>query len=500
MKAMPTEGCSENLGLSVVKGASWIAVLRISARILRAVRLAVLARLLSPKDFGTFAVALLTVDFLTTFFHSGFIQALIHKKTDTELYLDTAWTVGIIRRGFLALFLFVLAPQAALFFNTPEAAPVIRLLSASFLFRAAANIAVVFFEKDLAYHKYFRYEFIGAAVDFTVSISTAFLLRSYWALAWGFLAGIAAQSAISYLMSPYRPRLRLDFSRANELFRYGKWIVLSGILLYFGANLGHIFVGRLLGTALLGLFLVASRTADLATGEISRVATRVVFPAVAKIQDDAARLQSAWFRVLGTVWTIALLPATILLCLTPEITSLFLGHQWIEAVPAIRLLTAAGAVMAAAQAASPLFRGTGSPRNDVLMHSARVLVLLFVLYPLSRRWGIAGAAFGAGLGAAAAAGIALLLSQRTLRVSARRYFEAICPPAAGALVMAGVILLIRNAFKTEPALTFPAAAMTAAAAAAGTAAYGLILVLISRIRPEWSILKFPLPGFRRRAP
>lgn len=484
MRTMAKAEFPGDLGSSVAKGASWVAFLRISGRILRILRLAVLARLLSPQDFGTFAVALLTVDLLTTFFHSGFIQALIHKKTETERYLDTAWTVGLIRRSLLALLLFILAPHAAQFFGAPDAAPVIRILSISFLFRAVANIAVVFFEKDLAFHKYFIYEFIGTATDFLVSIGGAFILRSYWALAWGFLAGVAAQSLASYVMSPFRPSLRLDLSKARELFRYGKWVVLSVILVYFGSNLGQIFVGKLLGTAVLGIFLMASKTADLATGEISLIVSRVAFPALSKIQDDPARLQSAWLKVLRMVWAVVLPPVTGILCLTTEITAVFLGRQWLEAVPAIRLLTAAGMIMAAAQTASPLFRGTGHPRNDAFMHSARVSVLLLALYPLSRTAGISGAAAGAVLGSAGAAAVGFALSKRILRIPGRRYFDAFWPQAVSATAMACALFLMKALVVIDLDRTIAAGLKIAGLAAAGTIVYGFTLILISRIRPE----------------
>jgi len=165
----------------VVRGGFWVFALRILDQLFKLVRTIVLARLLAPKDFGLFGIALLAMSALETFSQTGFQQALIQTKRDIRPYLDTAWTVQAIRGTVLALILFGIAPYVAAFFGEPAAVSLLRVLGLSILFQGFANIGVVYFQKELEFHKQFAYQLSGTPVDLVVAITAAVLLRSAWA-------------------------------------------------------------------------------------------------------------------------------------------------------------------------------------------------------------------------------------------------------------------------------------------------------------------------------
>ena len=141
-----------------------------------------MARLLSPNDFGLFGIALLVLSTLDTFCQAGFQQALIQKKGETRSYLDTAWTVGLIIGFLIAGIVFFLSKPAAIFFEAPAAENILRIIGISIILQSLNNIAVLYFQKELQFHKFFKYQFLGTIVDVSVAITFAFLLKSVWAL------------------------------------------------------------------------------------------------------------------------------------------------------------------------------------------------------------------------------------------------------------------------------------------------------------------------------
>ena len=247
-----TEIHQESLSRRVVKSGFWVFALRITDRVFYLTRLIILARILSPNDFGLLGIAMLAMLTLENFSQTGFQVALIQKKENIEDYLNSAWTIGILRGVVLFSILYFIAPYVAVFFNVPPAKPVIQVIGLSILLQAFTNIGIVYFQKELQFNKQFVYQLSGSLADFIVAVSTALILRSVWALVFGLLAGNFVRLIMSYFIHPYRPRIRLDFVKAKELFGFGKWILGSSILMFLITQGDDAFVGKFLGATMLG--------------------------------------------------------------------------------------------------------------------------------------------------------------------------------------------------------------------------------------------------------
>jgi len=236
----------ESLSQQVARGGFWVFALRITDRGLGFIRLIILARLLTPDDFGLLGISLLALSILGTFSGTGFGAALIQKKERTDEYLDTAWTVQIIRGIVLFAILFTVSPLVAIFFNTPEAASIIKVLAFTQLLGGFNNIGIVYFRKELEFHKQFIYSFVSSVVAMLVAISLAFILRNVWALVFGLLAGNVTALILSYIICSYRPKIEFNLAKIKELFGFGKWILGSSILIFLGTHGDDVFVGKLL--------------------------------------------------------------------------------------------------------------------------------------------------------------------------------------------------------------------------------------------------------------
>lgn len=433
----------KTLPQKMVQGGAFISSLKIIRKVLSLIRLVVIGRILAPSDFGLMGIALLTMSALETFSTTGFSHALIQKKENTHNYLDAAWTVLIMRGFIIFIMLYLAAPYAAVFFHSPAVRPIIQVLGFTTFIHAFSNIGVVFFQKELEFNKVFISRFVGVSTNFIVAILAALILRSVWALVLGLLAENVVNLIVSYLIHPYRPHFSKDFGKAKELFGFGRWVLGSNILIFIGEHIDDIFVGRVLSAMALGFYQMAYRISNMLETEITQVISSVAFPAYAKIQDQKARVQKAYFRIMRLTLAISLPITAGMVLLAPEFTQVFLGEKWIPMVKAIQLLAVAGLIKSVVSTGSPLFSGSGYPNYEFYMQLIRGFIILIVIYPLIEAMGISGAAIGVILSVAGMLIIWYPFSQKIIRVSWYRYFETFWPPLFCSLIMAGSICIAK---------------------------------------------------------
>ena len=463
----------ESLSTRVVKGGIWVFSLRLIDQALFLIRITILARLLAEYDFGLMGIAMLTMATLETFTRTGFREALIQKKEHAEDYLDSAWTILMVRGILLYICVYALAPQAAVFFKAPEARLIIQVFGLSILFRSLTNVGVVFFQKELEFNKQFLYEITGILTNFVVMVVLAILLRSAWALVLGFLARHFVQMIMSYLIHPYRPRLRFNREQLAELFGFGKWIFGSSVLVFLVTQGDDILVGKMLGAAMLGFYQLAYKISNTPTTEISYNIALITFPAYAKLQDNTAKLREAYLRFLQVTSVLSFPLTALIIALAPEFVTVFLGVKWMPMVPAMQILAMTGLVRALINTTDPLFHGLGKPKIEARWQLIRLLILAALSYPLTNKWGIEGAS--------AAVLLSLFLSNfgfarnaiRISRCGLAGYMKMISVPLTGAIASGAVIFGLKR-FLSVGWLEF------VLLGAAGCAAYLLLLMAAER--------------------
>ncbi len=382
----------ETLSQKVVKGGFWVFFLRIVNRGFSLIRLIILARILSPNDFGLMGIALLTMSALETFSQTGFQAALIQKKEDIKSYLNSAWTVLILRGFILFIILYFIAPYAAIFFKAPEAKPIIRVIGFAILFQAFTNIGVIYFQKELEFNKQFIYQFSGTLADFIVAVTAILILKNVWALVLGSLAGNIVRCFVSYFIHPYKPHLSFDLKKIKELFGFGKYIFIQKIF-HFLINQGDdIFVGKVLGVTLLGFYQLAYRISNMPATEITHVVSQVTFPAYSKLQDHEGKIKRALTKTLKLTSLITIPLASGICILAPEFTKVFLGEKWMPMVPAMQVMCFFGALRSIGAAFGPIYYALAKLHIPLKISIFRFIFLVAIIYPLSINWGILGTA------------------------------------------------------------------------------------------------------------
>jgi len=356
------------------------------------VRLVVLARLLSPEDFGLFGIVMLAIAALQTFTQTGFNTALIQRQGDTKSYLDTAWTIQIIRGLVLAALLYAAAPLVAWFFEEPLAVRLLRVMCVSVVLDGLANIGIIYFQKELKFHKQFIYDMVPAVLSLVIGIVLAYRFRSVWALVWAGMGAAGARCVLSYIIHSYRPRARLDLPQAAELFRFGRWMLGASIVGFLAMRLDHAVLGKVLGARDLGIYTIAYTIANMPATEITHLANAVMMPAYAKIKDDQRRLGSAFLQVFELVMSLTIPLSAFIIFAAPQIVLGLFGPQWEAAIVPLRILAVAGLLRAVNATSGPLFVGSGRPHMAFWINLSRAAIIAGSTYPLMRRFGVPGAA------------------------------------------------------------------------------------------------------------
>lgn len=380
----------ESLAKKVARGGFWIFALRAGERSLGLIRIIIVARLLSPNDFGLLGIALLTISILEAFSDTGFQAALVQRNEKIASYLDTAWTISVIRGSILFVTIFLLAPYVGYFFDRPDASFIIKVMGVTILLRSFSNIGIVYFQKELQFNKLFIYKLSYNLVEFIVTVLAAFILKNVWALVLGSLAGGVGGLFASYLFHSYRPRFDLNFEKAKKLFGFGKWMFGSSILVFLITQGDDVFVGKVLGLTMLGLYQMAYRISNIPTTEISRLIHQLAFPAYSKMQDNLPRLREAYLEVLQITTFLCFPLAGLIFITAPDLTQILLGEKWMPMVPAMQVLSLWGLVRAIGVTSVSVIYAVGMPKLITKYQLYQLSLIIILIYPLTMGLGIVG--------------------------------------------------------------------------------------------------------------
>lgn len=374
----------------MASGAAWMVLFKLVERSLGLVSTLILARLLSPQDFGLVAMALSFIfmaELLTSF---GFDVALIQNQAADDRHYHTAWTCNVLVG--VAIFLLMLAAAApiAAFYTEPAVFWVVCLLALGPLIGGCENIGVVAFRKELQFRSEFAFQISRKLVGFAVTVPLAFWLRSYWALVAGILASKAAGTVLSYLAHPFRPRFSM--SGAKSLFSFSKWLLLTNVLAFLKTRATDFIIGRSQGAATLGLYNVAYEFANLPTSELGAPINRALLPGFSQIARDPGQLHSAYVNAIGLLALFALPAAVGIFAVAGYLVPVALGPKWAAAVPLIQILAIFGAIELFHSSMCAVLIATGHPHAVVRGNLAFVLILTPLLIALVGHLGATGAA------------------------------------------------------------------------------------------------------------
>jgi O-antigen/teichoic acid export membrane protein len=353
----------------------------------------ILARLLSPLDFGILGLAMLSINVLNVFAETGIESALIQRDKIGSAELNTAWTISIIRGSFLFLILFISARWFAFYFSNSTLEPVLKLMAVIFLVGGFVNVGLVYLQRELAFKKIVSLNLVSDITGAVATVMLALWLRNVWALVIGNIVWAIAKCIGSYSLHSYRPKFLWDWSVAKDLLNFGKHIFWISIVTFIVTSGDDALVGKLLGLTALGFYTMAYNIANTLVTSLSGIIGKILFPTFSILQNQPQRLAEAFGRVIEFT-LIFLLPFTVLIILLAEdFTLIFLGEKWLPMVPIIKILSLLGFFRGLTNVFSPIQLAVNRPQIQSRNKTIELFLFLLLVYPLTARWGLIGASW-----------------------------------------------------------------------------------------------------------
>ena len=289
---------SESLKQATTKGLFWSSVERFSNQGVQFVFSIILARLLSPSDYGIIAMVTIFFAVAQSFVDSGFSNALVRKTDRVEEDLSTCFyfNIGV---GIIAyIVLFLIAPLVANFYNQPILSPIIRITGLEVMLNSLCVVQQALFTIKIDIKSQAKITLSATVISGIVGILLAYQGYGIWALVWQGVASSIVRMGLLWLMSKWRPRTGFSKSSFNYLFGYGSKLLASGLLDTIYNNIYPIVIGKFYNPAQLGNYSRALGWAQLPSANITSILQRVTFPVLSAIQDDTLRLQNSYRRLL----------------------------------------------------------------------------------------------------------------------------------------------------------------------------------------------------------
>ncbi len=419
----------------VAAGAGWLYGYRWVERLLDFVAVVVLARLLSPDDFGLVAIAASIVAIIDGLAAFDVHKALIRRPDADQALYDSAWTLALARGVLSALIMVSMAP----FFSDPRLSTVLCVLALSPLLLGLSNPRFARFETELVYSRIGIQTLTAKVGSFVVTLAVAWVTRSYWALVAGTLVSSLLLTVLSYALRPYRPRPSLR--RWRDIFGFSGWLSLTTAVTTLSMETDKLIVGKLLGVTDTGRYYMTQRVGVLPTRELISPLQRILFPSFSALLSDPARLRRVALESVNVLGSLSLPAAVGFALVAPDFVPLVLGDQWLAIVPLLVILVPYLGVRATLAMTLPCVLALGRTRLLFGVSLAYALVHVPLFVAGTAVYGLVGAIWSLVLAGVVYSGLNVWMLHRTLAIRLREILgQLVRPTLASAILVVGLLL------------------------------------------------------------
>lgn len=373
-----------------INGIVGLSIARFVSYALKVAIMMILSRLILPYEFGLVEAANIIVGFTALFSEIGIGAALVQKVEISDKHIRTGFSVSIAFGAVFCILVYIFAPHLASFFAFENLTNIIRAISFLFILRGSITISNSLLQRELKISTISYIEFFSNLAYGFVTIILANLGFGAWAL----VAGIYMQTLVeclSFFLISYPKKPLFDANAFNELLHFGGGITITRIATYFAIQGDNIIVGKYLGSAALGFYGKAFQIIIMPATLIGGVLDKVLFPAMASIQDQNERIKSAYKRGVSLICYCSLPISLIILILSPEIVNILLGDNWDAVITPLRIFSLGLMFRTSYKINDTLIRALAEVYKGSLLeiiYTASIFTAAF----LGKSWGITGVA------------------------------------------------------------------------------------------------------------
>jgi len=402
----------------------------------------VLARLLTPQDYGLIAMVTAVTGFVMMFKDMGLSMATVQKAEINHAQISTLFWINVLLSIGVMLFTAVLAPVIAWLYGEPRLIGITLALAGAFIFGGLTVQHQALLRRQMRFGSLALIQIASMAAGIVTAIIAAFYGAGYWALVLMQLAAGATNALGVWIVYDWRPSLPVWHSGVRGMLKFGGHLTGFNLVNYFTMNADHILVGKFIGANALGLYAKAFNVVKMPTQQIRGPLNRVAIPVLSSLQNQPQRYAKYYQRLVDIIASLSI-PLTLYCAIeTDFLIRILLGPQWLAAVPVFRIL-AVGELIHPAAGTQGLVLISHGFSSRYFYWGVLSAILTVAAFLAGLPFGVAGVAAGY----AASKYVILIPSLwycfRKTPITVSLFMKTIAPPMLSALVAAGCVILMK---------------------------------------------------------
>ncbi len=318
-------------------GLFWSFGERITAQLVTTIVTIILARLLTPNDYGIISIVTVLINLLNIFVTTGFVSALVQKKNATEEDYNTAFLLSLAIAIVLYLLLFMFSPLIASFYGKPVLTCVFRVMGLRLVLASINSIQQAYIRREMKFKRFFIATLLGTAISGVVGVGLAYAGFGVWALVAQYLTNTTIDTIVLFCIGGWKPKLQFSSEKATAIWSFGWKVLLTQLICGIEDNVRSLIVGKVFGTSDLAFYDQGNKYPNILVSNINSAVEKVMLPAYSKQQDNIDALRGMLRRTIN-VGIFILAPILIGFGVVAEqFVTIVLTDKWLPAVPFIQI-------------------------------------------------------------------------------------------------------------------------------------------------------------------
>ncbi len=328
----------ESLKNKTVKGASWSFIDSIAGQGITFLVGLVLARLLTPEEYGLIGIITIFIAVFNSIVDSGFSNALIRKNDAKDIDYNTVFISNLVVSVILFGVLFLCAPAISKFFDQPQLIPLLRVMGSIVIINAFAIIQRTIFVKQVDFKTQTKISLISSISSGVVGIGMAVGGLGVWSLVGQQISRQFLNSAFLWVYSRWYPKLQFSIQSFKELFTFGWKLLVSSLIDTVWKEIYQVIIGKCYSPVALGQYTRAQQFASICSSNLTTVVQRVSFPVLSSVQDDKERLKNGYKRIIKVAMLVTFVLMLGLAAVAKPLVLSLIGEQWLPCVPFLQII------------------------------------------------------------------------------------------------------------------------------------------------------------------
>jgi O-antigen/teichoic acid export membrane protein len=377
-----------------LSGLSWMFTGAGAQAILQMIVLIILARLVTPEEFGIVTAALIVIGFSEIFSSLGIGPAIVQRPLLNKDHIKTGFSMSILLGLSFFVLILVFTPLISTFFQMEELIYVLSIISLTFPIKGLSVVAESLLQREMAFRKLANIQVLSFAAGYgLVGIVLALSDFGIWALVGANLCQALLKTVLLLKARPHPKSLKVDKLAFNELMYFGSGFTLARIFNYTALQGDSLIVGRVMGAVALGVYGRSYQLMAMPARLFGQVLDKVLFPAMASVQNDKIRLTKAYMRGVSLITLLVLPTSVIIALLSPEIIFVLLGSEWMDATTPFQILVAGMLFRTSYKMSESIARATGAVYKRAWRQGIYAICIIVGTW-IGTAWGLQGVAIG----------------------------------------------------------------------------------------------------------